>query len=46
MSIKTRSFVLQPLHLRRPSCHFHFSLATKRRTIHYGLPTNRELLIR
>ena len=25
----------------RPSCHFYFSLATKRRTIHSGLPTKR-----
>jgi hypothetical protein len=31
------------IHLRRPTCHFHFSLATGRRTIHSGLPTNREL---
>ena len=26
------------IHLRRPSCHFRFSLATKRRTIHSCLP--------
>jgi hypothetical protein len=24
------------IHLRRPSCRFHFSLATRRRTIHIG----------
>jgi hypothetical protein len=27
------------IHLRRPSCHFRFSLTTTRRTIHSGLPT-------
>ena len=27
------------IHLRRPTCHFHFSLATRRRTIPSGLPT-------
>ncbi len=26
------------IHLRRPTCHFHFSLATMRRTIHSELP--------
>src|SRR5450755_4809612 len=31
------------IHLRRPTCHPHFSLATKRRTIHSGLPTIHEL---
>src|SRR5260370_38069061 len=30
------------IHLRRPTCHPHFSLATKRRTIHSSLPPNRE----
>src|SRR5713226_2472633 len=30
------------IHLRRPSCHFHFSLATRRRTIHSGLPVIRQ----
>src|SRR5713101_3624948 len=25
------------IHLRRPTCHSHFSLATRRRTIHSGL---------
>src|SRR5450631_3974690 len=30
------------IHLRRPTCHSHFSLATKRRTIHSGWPTIHE----
>jgi len=29
------------IHLRRPTCHAHFLLATKRRTIHSGLPVIR-----
>jgi hypothetical protein len=29
------------IHLRRPTCHHHFSLATKRRTIHLFWPTPR-----
>ena len=29
------------IHLRRPTCHSHFSLATKRRTIHSELATHR-----
>ncbi len=34
---------IQVLHLRRPTCHLNFSLATRRRTIHSELPTIREL---
>jgi short chain dehydrogenase len=30
-------------HLRRPTCHPHFSLATKRRTKHSSLPTTQKL---
>src|SRR5438105_14483512 len=29
------------IHSRRPTCHPHFSLATKRRTIHSGWPVTR-----
>ena len=31
--------LLLRIHLRRPSCHLHFSLAARRRTIHSGWPT-------
>jgi hypothetical protein len=31
------------IHLRRPTCHSHFSLVTKRRTIHSGSPTTRDI---
>jgi hypothetical protein len=32
------------IHLRRPTCHFHFSLAERRRTIHLLRPTGLVLL--
>ena len=37
-SIVARSSNQGRMHLRRPTCHFHFSLATKRRTIDSELP--------
>jgi hypothetical protein len=33
------------IHLRRPNCHSHFSLATRRRTIHDEWPTTRSKLL-
>ena len=43
-SILARSYSANEgrIHLRRPICHSHFSLATRRRTIHSGLPTNQK----
>jgi hypothetical protein len=42
-SIKVNSFgsLKDRIHLRRPNRHSHFSLATRRRTIHSELPVNR-----
>jgi hypothetical protein len=44
-SILARSYCFNEgrIHLRRPTCHSHFSLATRWRTIHSGWPTTREL---
>src|SRR4051812_14756752 len=41
-SILARSFHSNKgrIHLRRPTCHSHFSLATRRRTIHSELSTH------
>src|ERR1700756_980949 len=47
-SILARSYCSNEgrMHLRRPTCYFHFSLAGRRRTIHSVLPTSTKVTVK